>query len=74
MARSCLKVPGQPKQLVGGTTVRVFTIAQRLAEANLTIVTSQIFYLSTLIDCGTTYYFVTKSLVEKLGAQPIKVA
>lgn len=57
---------------------KVYTITQGLVEANLVAIISQISYFGTLIyiliDCGTTHYFVTKSLIERLEVQPVKIA
>lgn len=70
MARLCLVALAWVEQLPTRAITKVFTITKGLVKANLVIVTSKIFFLSTLIyiliDSGATYYFIAKSLVARL--------
>ncbi|XP_031278396.1 uncharacterized protein LOC116136877 [Pistacia vera] len=77
MAKDCKVTQATSLQTVGGSTAKVYLVAQKEVEANPSVVTGQLQFhsisLYVLIDSGATYSFISYGIIKRLGLEPCKV-
>ncbi|XP_031261164.1 uncharacterized protein LOC116119363 [Pistacia vera] len=77
MAKDCKVTQATSLQTVEGSTTRVYSVAQKEAEANPSVVIGQLQFHSTslyvLIDSGATHSFILYGIIKRLGLEPCKV-